>query len=524
MWDKDSGTKRFCAALLTLALGACSNGGSSGDKNVDPVDPGGNGGDNGGGALSYTVGGTITGLEGQVTLSLNGEEERFTASPFTFTARVEEGRAYGVGFVGSDTGQICTMSNNAGTASGNVTDILVTCSALLTEIRFVDGLVYGHLAAGDYNGDGDTDLVVGIRGNEFHTGGGNVYPLRIMWGNGAGGFTQGPDLTAIRHHYSWIGMSLQSVNTNNDGIDDLAILTPQGLEVYTGQAAGDPVRVNNIAPYSAGMLFPADVTQDGNEDYVSLYAGLGIEFFGVLPGNGDAGFSDPIRSGSLIDSQSNDLGFFGAVNMTLADFNGDLLPDVLSVSAGQESVMLGFFAGNGDGTFAYPSALQAMPTDLHTGQNLGTTEGALRAIAHGDIDLDGDRDLVIASSTDFVLVLLNDGVGNFTEGARVITGLEPVRVALADLNFDGRLDLIAANQGAKTLSISWGLSDGSFGNRGDGDDEFFESQLDNRTDFTDLVIADFDNNALLDIAISERDSRLDGFGAGSVKIILNPGM
>ncbi len=506
------------ACLITLT--ACSGGGGGSDTpdptptptpDPDPTPD------------QFTIGGTITGLEGGITLSLNGTEEVFTTSSFTFSTQIADGSPYGVAFVSADNNQSCSVTNGTGTATENVTNIDVNCAPLLSQLRFVDAGVEGHLASGDYNGDGNQDLVIGIRTNEFYTGGGNRYLFRIMWGNGTGGFTQGDDLDTIRHSYPWMGMTITTANLNNDSIDDIAVVTGRGLEAYIGRSSGAPIRLSDLPSYSAGMMIPADVTGDGNEDYVSLFNDSGLNFFSVLPGNGDSGFDDPIRSGAIIDSEVNDLGFSGATTFTLGDFNGDGLSDILSVSAGVETVMIGVFIGNGDGSFSYPSALQAMPEDLHRGQNLSGQLGARRAIANGDIDGDGDIDAVIASSTDYVLTLINDGVGNFATGQRILTGSEPTRVLLFDLNLDGRLDLMSLNQASLTSAISWGQSDGSFGNRGDGDEAFTENVFANRTDFADLLIADFDANGFPDLAFSDRDSRLDGFASGSIQILMNPG-
>jgi hypothetical protein len=71
-----------------------------------------------------------------------------------------------------------------------------------------------------------------------------------------------------------------------------------------------------------------------------------------------------------------------------------------------------------------------------------------------DIDLDGDLDLVSASTGDSTIrLLLNDGDAVFSEVAQYTAGASPNAVAAADINDDGLPDLVSANQGSNTITI-----------------------------------------------------------------------
>jgi 16S rRNA G1207 methylase RsmC len=69
-------------------------------------------------------------------------------------------------------------------------------------------------------------------------------------------------------------------------------------------------------------------------------------------------------------------------------------------------------------------------------------------VASADLNGDGKLDLVtanFASGTNTVSVLLGNGNGTFQAKQDFGTGTGPISVAIADLNGDGKLDLVTAN-------------------------------------------------------------------------------
>jgi len=67
---------------------------------------------------------------------------------------------------------------------------------------------------------------------------------------------------------------------------------------------------------------------------------------------------------------------------------------------------------------------------------------------------DGKLDLVSANNTDSTLsVLTNNGSGGFVLATNLSVGKAPDWVAVADINGDGKPDLITANSGNNTLSV-----------------------------------------------------------------------
>jgi hypothetical protein len=96
----------------------------------------------------YSVGGTVTGLNGTLVLRNNGGDDlTVTASgAFTFAARVASGASYAVTVRTQPTGQNCSVAGGTGTASANVTTVLVACTT--TPSYTLGGRVTGLAGAG----------------------------------------------------------------------------------------------------------------------------------------------------------------------------------------------------------------------------------------------------------------------------------------------------------------------------------------------------------------------------------------
>ena len=72
----------------------------------------------------------------------------------------------------------------------------------------------------------------------------------------------------------------------------------------------------------------------------------------------------------------------------------------------------------------------------------------------GDVDGDGDLDFLAANQgNDNVSVRLNDGSGSFSGTTNVGVGTCPFSVAVGDVDGDGDLDLLTANNGSNTVSV-----------------------------------------------------------------------
>jgi len=98
---------------------------------------------------------------------------------------------------------------------------------------------------------------------------------------------------------------------------------------------------------------------------------------------------------------------------------GDLTKRQLWIAAAATAMLVAYI-GNGDGTFAR--------TDVAVGDSP-------RSVAIGDLNNDGDQDVVVANfNDDDISVLLGNGDGTFTR-TDVAVGMGPQSVAIGNINF-----------------------------------------------------------------------------------------
>jgi hypothetical protein len=141
----------------------------------------------------------------------------------------------------------------------------------------------------------------------------------------------------------------------------------------------------------------------------------------------------------------------GPSSVAIADVNGDGKPDALT--ANFSSNTLGVLLGNGAGGFTLQATLST-----------GTGSGPY-SVAIADVNGDGKLDALTANRNSSTLgVLLGNGAGGFTLRATPSTGANsyPLSVAIADVNGDGKLDALTANEVSSTLSVLLGNGAGGF--------------------------------------------------------------
>src|SRR3984885_5128562 len=292
------------------------------------------------------------------------------------------------------------------------------------------------LVAGDFNGDGNLDLAVLNSTATART-------VTIFLGSGTSPLTftaKGP--------YAFPAITTATAiavgDFDGDGILDLAVsgstATGGAVDILKGDGTG---AFTNVTPtgitVGIGKGPSSIVTGDFNEDHnldfaVANKTGSTIS---VMLGNG-TGTAFSVASGSPLAGT----GTLPAA-LTAADFNGDGHLDLaVADSFSTSSSQVDLFKGSGTGTFTAQT-----PSSPITGKTPV-------AIAAGDFNADGHTDLAVTNSDQTTATVLL-GNGNFTLQTQptASVGTTPSAIAAADFNGDGSLDLAVANFGSKNVSI-----------------------------------------------------------------------
>lgn len=133
-------------------------------------------------------------------------------------------------------------------------------------------------------------------------------------------------------------------------------------------------------------------------------------------------------------------------------------------------------------------------------KDLGSNRETTYATELADLDNDGDLDIAVGNDMAPNAIFLNDGQGNFTPNGSFGETYSPTRnLTLADLNRDGAIDILITNRG-RTNEIC--LNDGtgnfqetmSFGNKKDSTIDVEAADLDLDGDL-DLILANRDGQA-----------------------------
>jgi hypothetical protein len=125
----------------------------------------------------------------------------------------------------------------------------------------------------------------------------------------------------------------------------------------------------------------------------------------------------------------------------IADFNGDKVPDIVSPPARIGGSKPHVFIGDGSGKFSeWPLQF------VEGGAPRPDFSLSYGAVAAGDIDGDGNLDLVSASHAAGLVSLFGDGRGTFTIIRRGLPGRDysAQAIVLLDANADGKLDIVAS--------------------------------------------------------------------------------
>ncbi|HYJ20788.1 MAG TPA: FG-GAP-like repeat-containing protein [Solirubrobacterales bacterium] len=346
------------------------------------------------------------------------------------------------------------------------------------------------IATADVDGDGRLDAVVdGF--NPSVIGGDSMIGVMLGRANGS----LGPATNYAMPGFGPLS-GIATGDFNGDGSPDAVVGSPFeagiAISLNDGEGAFGPPTV-----LASEFSYESFVVRDFDGDDHLDVAATGGGAYAVFLGNGDGSFApgmtEPIDEWAL-SLAGGDFDADGVVDLALGNVDGSTVRILL---------------GDGDGTFTATTPVDLGPLSP---ESCGCVESW--GIAAGDLDGDGRDDIVVSDRFENRLFsVLSNPDGTFTPRGPFVTGNEgnPIAVALADLDADGKLDAVTADYLENTGTVLSGHGDGTF---------TAALEVDAGPSPYANAVADIDGDGKPDLLFADQDGNFDG---GKVTILRNDG-
>ena len=365
-----------------------------------------------------------------------------------------------------------TVFQNTST-SGTIDANSLTAKATLTTATNPYGLVIG-----DMDGDGKPDLATANQGSDLLSVFHNLTPT-----------DPAPTITSISPTSGKPGDSVTIIGTNFDTTpaNNTVFFDPVGATV----TAATTTQLTVIIPDGAGFG-PISVT-------VSNRTAISLQFF--LPTY--SGIAQTVSGGTL--AAKVDFTGSNPRSVGVGDIDGDGKPDIVVSNSGFNTISV--FRSTSSVGGVNGSSLAAK-VDFATGANPS-------GLDMGDLDGDGKPDIVVTNNGAATISVFHNtstsGSVSFAAKVDLSTGTAPFRLAIGDIDGDGKPDIAVTNNSANTVSVLRNTSvSGSISASS------FAAKVDFTTAATpaDIAVVDVDGNSAPDLVVTTT-------GANSISVLRN---
>ena len=320
-----------------------------------------------------------------------------------------------------------------------------------------EGVIFDNLMNAPLNslsnvGEGRSIVVTDLDGDgkpDIAVSQGIVSVFRNTSSTGSISFAPRNDSVSFSIFSKCDGVSMIVQDLDGDGKPDIAVYDScYGITIYRNTS-----NIGNISFDTAFSFGPeylnsfgfavSDIDNDGKPDLILTNSGR-LQIFRNISQKGDIVFANSVTY------NVTNTGFSSCV----ADFDGDNKSDIALFACDSISIIRNIST---PGSINFATNINRYASDNWCSSRVANFAGTINSIAAADIDGDGKPDIIVSNiATNTISVFKNkstSGVISFQPQVHYATGNLPAQLFVNDVNGDGKPDIEVANSGTNTISV-----------------------------------------------------------------------